>query len=688
MRQGTTNRRRRLGQGLVLLAFAFVPAVLCQLLAEAPQHRHIHVDSFRYGKEPSVIRCHRGDWLHLTFSTRDTGHSFFLQEFDLDAKIRPLSPNVEVFLASDPGAPPKVRREVVFRAEHPGLLGYLVSKSQYRCHVWCGPMHAFEHGNLIIEPNTLLFAGMGLLVGIPVVGLLGLRRPLRQNGAPPSNVSPTDGWNLLEHLPWLKRLMKWRGLQSTLVFLPAVLLYVVILTTLFGTKMPGRNLGIMLTWVVWLFFLTAVLTPFGGRIWCLACPLPVVGEVLQRGAVTGVRTGSTRGTNNRFFGLNRPWPKWLENAWPRTVAFLILGTFSTALVANPKVSGWLILGLLLLVVVMALVWQLRAFCRYVCPVNAFVGLYSKSAKLALRAANPAICRRCELRWCQRGSEKGWACPYGLCVAEIHENNDCGLCTECIKTCPYDNVALRWRPFAQETRIRTAGEAWLAMTMLVLGAAYCVVHLGHWPALRDYVNILDKGNWHLFGIYAAVLWTAALLGLPAVTLLLAAAGKWLAKERPENKPGTVPILAQRTWDPPPPGCGSYSSAGPKAPQSVWSLTTASAGPLVPIGLLLWIAFVVPMLMVNVTFVLQSLSDPFGWGWDFLGTANTPWRQLWPRAIPWIQVGCVLIGLHYSLRNTWRIWLERVGDPRLALRGMLPMAAMLVSLSGWFVWFFAD
>jgi polyferredoxin len=700
-----TSWKCRLWQGLVLAACAVVPAAVCQTLAPTPQDRRIHVESFRYGKEPSVIRCHRGDRLHLTFWTRDTAHSFFLQEFDLDVKITPGSHRVAVFSASNPSAPPRFQREVVFKAEHPGLWGYLVSKSQYRCHVWCGPMHAFEHGNLIIEPNTLLYAGLGLVVGIPVAGLIGLGSRRRRGPAAGSPHGVMVGRDLFRQMPWLKRLLKGRHFQFACVAVTMGLLYVVLLTTLFGTKMSGRNLGVMLTWVVWLFLLCAVLTPFGGRIWCFACPLPLLGEILQRGAITGVRvagqrrqdapapadvspTGgrglfkwlrrlkrlmnkwlswlkrlmkwcarqltSTAGTNNRFFGLNRPWPKWLANDWPRIGAFLVLGTFSSALVANPKITGWLILGLVVVVIVMALVWRLRAFCRYLCPVNAFVGLYAKSGKLALRAANPAVCDKCQLRFCQKGSEKGWPCPYGLCVAEIKENNDCGLCTECIKTCPYDNVTLRWRPFAEETTLRSAGEAWLSMTMLVLAAAYCLVHLGHWPSLRDYVNILDKGNWDLFAVYASVLWTAALVALPGMMLLLAAVGKRLAR----------------------------------APQTAWSLMTASAGGLVPIGLLLWIAFVVPMLMVNATFVLQSVSDPFGWGWDFLGTANTPWRQIWPQAIPWIQVACILAGLHYSLRNTWRIWLGHLGDPRRALRGVLPMGAMLVGLAGWFLWFFAN
>jgi hypothetical protein len=194
-----------------------------------------------------------------------------------------------------------------------------------------------------------------------------------------------------------------------------------------------------------------------------------------------------------------------------------------------------------------------------------------------------------------------------------------------------------------------------MGMLVLAAAYSVTHLGYWPFLRDCVNVMDKGNWGLFGLYAAVLWAVALVGLPLVMLAAAALGTRLA-DRDSISP--------------------------------WQTMLASTGALVPMGLLAWIAFVVPMLMVNVSFVRQSLSDPFGWGWDLLGAANTPWHQLWPSAIPWIQVGCILLGLGYSLRNAWRIWLGLIADPRAALRGLLPLALLLVALAGGFVWFYAD
>lgn len=75
----------------------------------------------------------------------------------------------------------------------------------------------------------------------------------------------------------------------------------------------------------------------------------------------------------------------------------------------------------------------------------------------------------------------------------------------------------------------------------------------------------------------------------------------------------------------------------------------SGSLLPLGLLLWISFVIPMLFVNMTFIFQSASDPFGWGWDFFGIANIPWHQFLPQYIPWFQAILILTGLFISLRN---------------------------------------
>ena len=65
-----------------------------------------------------------------------------------------------------PTAQPVLAHELVLIARHPGIMNYIAARSNYRCHVWCGPMHAFEQGKLVIFPNTLLFFSLGCLAGI------------------------------------------------------------------------------------------------------------------------------------------------------------------------------------------------------------------------------------------------------------------------------------------------------------------------------------------------------------------------------------------------------------------------------------------------------------------------------------------------------------------------------------------
>ena len=51
-------------------------------------------------------------------------------------------------------------------------------------------------------------------------------------------------------------------------------------------------------------------------------------------------------------------------------------------------------------------------------------------------------------------------------------------------------------------------------------------------------------------------------------------------------------------------------------------------LVPLGLLAWIAFSFPLIMVNASYIVATISDPLGWGWNLLGTAEIPWTPIFP------------------------------------------------------------
>lgn len=636
---------RVLATPTILLAFAGAGVLAAHVSRKAPRTRELTIEAFRYGFSPSRLIVNRGDLLRLSFSTRDTGQSFFLQDYDLHVVITPGSRLVEVYKLSRPDDPPARVRTVELTAGLPGWRGLLVSKSQFRNHTYNGPMHGTERGDLVVGPNYLLALALGVLCAIPLV----LFVPGRRLGTPEAG---GDSLNLFERLPWLKRLTKKPALQISLMVPMLAVFYFVVLAGLIGTKVSGRNAGPMITWMVWLPALILVIVPLGGRVWCLLCPLPTVGEILQRRGMANPGAVPVPEMPRRIFGLVLAWPRWLSNAWPRLLFFLLLGTFSTALVAVPAATSWMLLGLALLAMATSLYPEQRLFCRYVCPINAFIGLYSMTGRLTARSVSASTCAECEDRFCLTGSSKGWGCPYGLCMGEVSRNNDCGVCTECIKTCAYDNVALFWRRSGWDSDIRTYGEAWQAIAMLVLAAAYCIVNLGPWHQVRDWIDIVDRRNWTTFWAYSAGLWLFCLGVLPLLVYALTRAGA--------------------------------GAAGLPTPAGVLFRSCSAA--LVPLGLSLWMAFALAMLLSMMSFVLQSLSDPFNWGWDLFRTAGTRWHILWAPAIPWLQAGCVLAGLAYSLRTLRECW-GADGNGRRVLLASIPLGAFLWLSAGGMIVFFA-
>jgi hypothetical protein len=274
--------------------------------------------------------------------------------------------------------------------------------------------------------------------------------------------------------------------------------------------------------------------------------------------------------------------------------------------------------------------------------------------LSLRNKSQDVCDKCKPHYCENGNTNGWACPYGLNVGRIKENSDCGLCLECLRSCSYDNISLYTRPFATERGARNLSEAWMSMATFTISIIYCILYLGPWPVVRDYVNILDKHNWGLFGIYSIIMWSSVMIIVPGIIYSLSRIGSNLAKIERNKK----------------------------------EVFLEHAGSLLPFALMNWIAFVIPMLFVNVTFIKQSISDPFGWGWDFFGTANTPWHQFLPEFIPWFQAFAVLTGLYLSLRNIRKSSLFADRNPNQVIKISLPISLFITGIAAAMLFFFTN
>lgn len=481
-------------------------------------------------------------------------------------------------------------------------------------------------------------------------------QPSPSEDLPFANVGDSPGASkrrdLFKLIPGLKRLVKMRSFQMMVILPNLFFFYLFLMAGFMGTPVGNRNIIIVFIWIFWWFLLIALMVPFGSRVWCAVCPMPFFGDWFQRRALVAVRPGKTFGIRNMMYGLNKKWPKKLSNIWLQNIGFLGMCTFSAILVTRPVATAIMLSGIMVLAVILAMVYRLRTFCNYLCPVSGFLSLYSMASMIELRAADPDVCLKCKSKACRTGSDNGWGCPWMVYMGKLDRNNYCGLCMECVKSCPNDNIALNIRPFAADTRIKGYDESWKGFIMLALAMAYSVILLGPSGTIKDWANVTETGAWGGFAIYAGILWIGSLVVLPLIYLGFI----WLARRMGGPEQVTLKDAFLRF---------SYI--------------------LVPLGLLAWIAFSFPLLLVNGSYILVTISDPFGWGWNLFGTAHVQWRPILPEYLGFMQLILLAVGLYHSLVRGKEV-ADEMFDRKGAARALVPVGAFATAVTLAFVVFF--
>jgi hypothetical protein len=439
----------------------------------------------------------------------------------------------------------------------------------------------------------------------------------------------------LLRLPLVKPLLLSRWPQF-LAAVTALAGFILAITAGFlGTPVGSRSFAIIFVWIAWWALLMLIAVPFLGRAWCSICPIPMPGDWLQRGAVLGPE-GKRRG-----LGLRLRWPNKLRGIWLQNAAFAMVALFSTVVLTQPQITSAVLLLFLFLAVGASLVFERRAFCRYLCPVGGFIGLYSQLAPVELRVIDKNVCADHTEKTCYTGSADGYGCPWQVFPGGLVKNTYCGMCMECLRTCPHDNIALNLRSFGDDlgrSQHRKLDEVYKAFIMLGSAVLYSAVLLGPWGQLKLAAYTVGSIPWAAYAVSFLLVTLAVLPGIFYLAVLL---GRRLAKS-------TIPAKTA-------------------------FVTMAYA--LVPLGLAAWAAFSLSFVFANFSYVWVSLSDPFGWGWDLFGTASTPWQPYLMEYIPYLQVSVLVIGLAWSARAAFRLAGEKLKG---AAAGLQAAPAALFSL----------
>ncbi|MBI4760231.1 MAG: 4Fe-4S binding protein [Chloroflexota bacterium] len=419
----------------------------------------------------------------------------------------------------------------------------------------------------------------------------------------------------LTRLPLLKSALKSRYPQLAVFIVMLVGYIFAILAGLIGTPVGSHNFSIVFVWIGWWAILILVAVPFFGRGWCAVCPIPLPGEWLQRGAILSPPDKKPKWLNLRV-------PKMFRNIWLQNISFLLLALFSSVLLTTPNITGIILAAMLFTAIGLSMIFERRAFCRYLCPVGGFIGLYSQTAPIELRINDKQVCAKCEGKPCYNGNEKGYGCPWDVFPGGLTKNTYCGLCMECLRTCPHDNIALNLRPFAADLAKPSArmDEAFKAFIMLGSAMIYAGVLLGPWGALKDAAYNVGSGAWFVYA--------AAFLAIIFVVL-----------------PGTFRLMIF----PSPIGRGAALSPSKGAGVRAFAALSNS---LIPLGLMFWVAFSLSFVLTNASYIFAALSDPLGLGWNLFGTANIAWQPILTSILAPAQTLSLVGGLAWSARTAQR------------------------------------
>ncbi len=354
--------------------------------------------------------------------------------------------------------------------------------------------------------------GEGLSTADPIGAAIHLRPPERDGVAERLAATDPPPQYELTKRPWVARMLANRKFQFAIAAPTTAVFWIIVISGLVGTKDPTLNLT-AITWYLW-FCLVFVMMVAAGRAWCAMCPFGAMGDWIQR--------KSFFQRTQRALGLGIKVPEPIA----RYGFLLSVGTF-VALTwieeffniggpGAPHDTSFMIAGIVLTAAVSFVVFERRSFCRYLCPLTALQGTVGSMGSAAgFRTKDRDVCLSCTTKDCMRGGENGYGCPWYTWPGSAESNLTCGLCSECYKACPNDNIGLFVQKPLTSVTAPTRRRADVSWAVLLLWGLVLYQQVN---ATNAYGNLEDKLNgWMDFPHYPnPVAYLVLIAALAAVT----------------------------------------------------------------------------------------------------------------------------------------------------------------------------
>ncbi len=256
----------------------------------------------------------------------------------------------------------------------------------------------------------------------------------------------------------------------------------------FLNYLRNTNLGNLLVWSFWwpAIILAAV---FVGRVWCMVCPMELLSSCAAR------------------WGLKKRAPRWLQSGWAITFFYALVlfgGIQGLAIHRNPTYMASYLLTIMVVAVIIGLIYEKNAFCRYVCPVGFLLGIYARLAPVGWRVKSESRCRSCKDKSCinreYNYNVDAKSCGMGLYPAKAENMSQCILCTGCMKSCAKyqikspcaqrPNPGLQFVGFAADL-LKAKAFTWAQLAFVVMVSGFVISELWtEWGVTKQILNSIS------------------------------------------------------------------------------------------------------------------------------------------------------------------------------------------------------
>ena len=309
-------------------------------------------------------------------------------------------------------------------------------------------------------------------------------------GPPP--VSGTLSFNMFRFTK-VKDMFRSRVLTAAFQLAAGPFIALLIVLGFWGSQSPTQNIALIMVWGFW--EPVVVLSCFlGARIWCKVCPIGACSELL-----------------GKTVGFKRQVPLFLRKYGFYLSAFGLATIFwsesAAGVISSPSATAILMLSIVVLAAVTGLLYQRRAWCRYLCPLGGMVGVLSTCSSIELRSNYNICTNNCAKHECYAGNTTQGGCPVFEGPFSLRSNQNCILCGKCIETCPNNSPVLNLRPPGQELWTSQKKEQnTVALGLVLIGT-------------QIFRGLEDLGTFHIAGIVSLQWWLYSYLLLAGLIAIL-------------------------------------------------------------------------------------------------------------------------------------------------------------------------